>query len=315
MSSRICCGPHASEEGDSSKKILNSKKATRMSLRRIIDLIVSSYRSGTLSRPRVRAVLLFSVGIYLILMLGLGYAWYSAQWASNGFHFFNDWPEWKQLDKFAHFFWTFQVSALATRLLVWAQSDGRKAAMGGAALGFMFVSCVEIPDGFSEDYGASLFDILANALGCSAFIAQSLLWKRIMVWPKFSFHQTMFAPLRPNVLGDGIMEEILKDYNGQTFWYSLQIPKLPFPHWITLAVGVGAEGMIHGRDAENAAANFSPTRKYFLSFDLNLTGIKTESRLLNSVLYVFNIIKSKRPIKHETHREVGLMQIFVVVAG
>jgi hypothetical protein len=266
-----------------------------MSLRRIIDLIISSYRSGTLSKPRVRGVLLFSISVYLVLMMGLGYAWYSAQWASNGFHFFNDWPEWKQLDKFAHFFWTFQVSALASRLLRWAQIDGWKAAIGGAAMGFMFVSCVEIPDGFSEAYGASLFDILANALGCSAFLAQTLLWKRVMVWPKFSFHQTLFAPLRPNVLGDGILEEVLKDYNGQTFWYSVQIPRLRLSRWVTIAVGVGADGMIHGRDAENIAANFSPTRKYYLSLDLNLAGIKSTSPVLNSFLYVFNIIKFPAP--------------------
>ncbi len=266
-----------------------------MSLRRIIDVVVASFRSGTLHNPRVRAVLLFSISVYLILMLGLGYAWYSLQWASSGFHFFNDWPEWKQLDKFAHFFWTFQVSALASRLLLWAQVDARKAAIGGAVMGFIFVSCVEIPDGFSADYGASIFDILANTLGCVAFVAQNLLWGRIIVWPKFSFHQTMFAPLRPNLLGNGILEEILKDYNGQTFWYSVQLSKLPFPHWITLVVGVGADGMIYGRDAENLAANFSPTRKYYLSLDLNLSHLKTSSPWLNSLLYAFNIIKFPAP--------------------
>src|SRR3954465_9029361 len=116
-----------------------------------------------------------------------------------------------------------------------------------------------------------------------------------MIWPKFSFHQTLFAPLRPNMLGNGILQEILKDYNGQTFWYSISVPKLPLPHWITIAVGVGAEGMVYGRDAENLAAGFSPIRKYYLSFDLNLTNIKTSSRAFNSFLYVFNIIKFPAP--------------------
>ncbi len=264
-----------------------------MSLRRIIDVIANS--GETPRSKRVRLVLLFSLGIYLALMLVLGYAWYSDQWASNGFHFFNDWPEWKQLDKFAHFFWTFQVSGVASRLLLWADVGARRAAMGGAVMGFLFVSCVEIPDGFSEDYGASLFDIMANALGCLAFLGQNLLWQRILIWPKFSFHQTIFAPLRPNVLGDGLLEEILKDYNGQTFWYSLQLSKLPLPRWLTLAVGVGADGMIYGRDAENIAANFSPTRKYYLSLDLNISHMKTTSRALNSFLYVFNIIKFPAP--------------------
>jgi hypothetical protein len=262
-----------------------------MSLRRIIEL----FRSGGFQQPKVRAVLLFSVGVYVVMMLVLGYSWYSNQWAKGGFHFFNDWPEWKQLDKLAHFFWTFQVSAIASRLLVWAQLDNRKAAVGGAIMGFLFVSCVEIPDGFSQDYGASVFDLLANALGCIAFIVQGLLLRKILVWPKFSFHQTVFAPLRPTMLGDGLLEEILKDYNGQTFWYSVGVPMVPLPRWVTIAVGVGADGMIYGRDHENLAANFSPTRRYFLSLDLNLSHIKTSSRALNSVLYIFNIIKVPAP--------------------
>ncbi|MFN7601964.1 MAG: DUF2279 domain-containing protein, partial [Bacteroidota bacterium] len=56
--------------------------------------------------------------IYAALVLALSLAWYKDQMIEP-FHFFNDLPEWKQLDKLAHFFWTFQVSALVFRLLSW----------------------------------------------------------------------------------------------------------------------------------------------------------------------------------------------------
>ncbi len=249
---------------------------------------------GKSSNPRVRAVLLFSTGIYLVIMLALGYAWYADQWISH-FHFFDDAAEWKQMDKFAHFFWTFQVSAVAARLLTWARLSSRPAARLGALLGLLFVSCIEIPDGFSQAYGASLYDILANLLGAAAFAGQNLLWGKIRIWPKFSFHPTSFAALRPSMLGDGLLSQVLKDYNGQTFWYSVNIRQLPLPRWLTLAVGVGAEGMVYGRDHENELINFSPYRKYYLSVDLNLEWLKTSSKFLNSVLYVFNIFKFPAP--------------------
>jgi Predicted periplasmic lipoprotein (DUF2279) len=239
-------------------------------------------------------VLLFSTAIYGMVMLALGYAWYAPQWISS-FHFFDDLGEWQQMDKIAHFFWAFQVSALATRLLQWATMDEARAARTGAILGFLFVSGIEVADGFSTAYGASVFDVAANALGASAFLGQRVIWKKILVWPKFSFHPTMFAPLRPDVLGTGFLEEVLKDYNGQTFWYSFRIPKLPLPAWLTLAVGVGAEGMIFGRMGENEAMDLHPHRRYFLSIDIDLSHIQTSSKLLKALLYIPNIIKLPAP--------------------
>ncbi len=265
-----------------------------MTIKKVIRAFVQSFSTTKFNKPRVKGVIIFSFAIYCVFMMVLGYAWYSRQWVS-GFHFFNDAPEWKQMDKFAHFFWAFQVSALAARFLVWAKVNEKTSALAGAILGFLFVSSIEIFDGFSDRYGASLFDIFANAMGCAGFLGQRMIWKKINIWPKFSFHPSSFAPLRPAMLGDGFLEEVLKDYNGQTFWYSASFKSLPLPTWLTLAVGVGAEGMIFGRDHENELLNFSPYRKYFLSVDLNFSHVQTSSKVLNSVLSVLNIIKIPAP--------------------
>ncbi len=261
----------------------------------MIRKFINTIFSQRLSLPsRLKGVLAFSFGVYGMLIISLGYAWYSRQWGSS-FHFFNDAEEWKQMDKVAHFFWAFQVTALATRLLSWAQLNEKAALLLGVVLGFFFVSSIEILDGFSDRYGASWFDILANTLGCAAFAVQRLLWKKIKIWPKFSFHTTAFAPLRPAMLGNGFLEEVLKDYNGQTFWYSAEIKKIPLPSWLVIAVGVGAEGMVFGRDPQNELMNLSPYRKYFLSVDLNLSQVKTSSGVLNAALNVLNVIKFPAP--------------------
>lgn len=242
-------------------------------------------------------------------MLALGSAWYSPQWVST-FHFFDDLPEWKQMDKLAHLCWTFHVSVLAARLMRWAGLENPRAGRAGALMGFCLVSGIEVFDGFSVAYGASVYDILANALGAMAYLGQQAFWKNIFLWPKFSFHPTAFAPLRPDVLGNSWLEEMLKDYNGQTFWYRVRIPKLPLPRWLNLAVGTGADGMIYGRDFQNQAANLNPERKYFISVDLDFSYISTPSRPLRSLLYVINIIKVPAPTLELSARGVRFHAIY-----
>lgn len=261
-----------------------------MSFRNILE----KFSDPGFKTKRFKVILTLCFLAYVILVAGLDIAWYSNQ-KTESFHFFNDWPEWKQLDKFAHLFWTFQACALATRLLGFAQLRERSILFGGTILGFIFVSSIEIGDGFSEHYGASVFDILANATGSILFVSQRLLFREIRIWPKFSFHPTSFAPLRPEILGNNLLTEILKDYNGQTFWYSVRFKKLPLPSWLTIAVGVGAEGMVYGRDAQNEIMGFSPYRKFFLSVDLDLTHYRSSSKILNSVMYGLNIIKFPAP--------------------
>jgi hypothetical protein len=85
--------------------------------------------------------------------------------------------------------------------------------------GICFLTAVEVLDGFSSEWGASSGDIIANASGTALFVSQELLWKE-RGSPKFSFHTTQYAQYRPNVLGSSLAEQILKDYNGQTYYFS-----------------------------------------------------------------------------------------------
>jgi hypothetical protein len=64
-------------------------------------------------------------------------------------------------------------------------------------------------------------DIIANASGTALFVSQELLWKEQRITPKF--HTTQYAQYRPNVLGSSLAEQMLKDYNGQTYWLSVNL--------------------------------------------------------------------------------------------
>ncbi|HQQ96314.1 MAG TPA: DUF2279 domain-containing protein [Cyclobacteriaceae bacterium] len=265
-----------------------------MTTREVIKRFFADVDVHALRTPRAIRVLIFCGLVYASLVMALAYAWYNRQWGTS-FQFFDDLAEWNQLDKLAHFVWAFHITAVATRLLTWAKVNPSTAIVTAFILSWIFISSIEVLDGFSVDYGASMYDILANTLGCSAYLMQSILWQQIRIWPKFSFHPTAFAPLRPTMLGNGFLEEVLKDYNGQTFWYSFQVPWLRLPSWLVIAVGIGAEGMVYSREAENVLHDFSSHRKYLLSVDVDLSRIQVKGRWMRAVLWPLTMIKFPAP--------------------
>ena len=159
---------------------------------------------------------------------------------------------------------------------------------------------IEFLDGFSSQYGASWGDLAANAAGAGFLYGQYALWREVRIHPKFSFHQTDYSGVRPDALGNGLPEEVLKDYNGQTYWLSVDIYKFGrresrFPKWLNVAVGYGAENMIYATDQSNTNFGFDSYRQFFLSIDFDMTHIKSQSPLVNSLLYLVNMIHLPAP--------------------
>jgi uncharacterized protein YfiM (DUF2279 family) len=229
-------------------------------------------------------------------LYGLNELWYSNN-PRQSFAFFNDNAEWKQMDKAGHFYSTFYISYAADAALRWTGVKDRKAALIGSLVGFGVMLPIEIMDGYSAAYGASVGDLVANAAGASLYLGQTLIWTELRIYPKFSFHQTDYAPVRPNVLGDNFVSEMFKDYNGQTYWLSFDMDKfIRFPKWLNLAVGYGAEGMVYARDEQNIEAKIgTPYRQYYLSIDFDLRAIRTRSKFLKGVIEVVSIIKLPAP--------------------
>lgn len=246
------------------------------------------------SKRRVRTVAITSVGLYGVSLIGMNELWYKKS-EQTGFHFFNDNNQWLQIDKTGHFFTSFHLSRAAVDVWKWAGLPDKKAQLYGSLTGIVFMTPIEILDGFSDDFGASWGDFVANSAGSGLVLGQYLLWDEIRIQPKFSYHNTGFAEQRPNVLGSSFQESLLKDYNGQTYWFSFDVYAfLPettkFPKWLNVAVGYGGKEMLFATRKDNEAIGLDPYRRYFLSLDLDLMHFKTKSKFLNSVLYVLNVI-------------------------
>ena len=256
--------------------------------------------SDSLNRPRLNTIVLSEASIGAITLLGLNQLWY-ADFERSKFHTINDNSAWLQMDKLGHVFTSYQLGKYGSHLLNWSGVSERDQLFYGATLGFSFLTAVEVLDGYSKEWGFSWGDILANGSGTGLYIGQELLWKEQRIALKYSFHQTKYAKQRPDKLGETYLEQTLKDYNGQTYWLSANLHSFfkesKIPKWLNVAVGYGAEGMLTGtKDVDNQVLTSNERyRQYFLSFDLNLSKISTNSKLLRSILDVFNVIKIPFP--------------------
>lgn len=248
------------------------------------------------NKKRLKGFVLGSTVVYSIALVGLNESWYKDS-GRQSFQVFNDNAEWKQVDKLGHFFSAFYLSYGTSQALRWCNVKPKKSDLIGSLVGFGVMIPIEIMDGFSEAYGASTGDLVANAAGAAFFLGQSRLWNEIRIYPKFSFQQTDLAPLRPSVLGHGMPEEIFKDYNGQTHWLSFDMDKfIRFPRWLNLAIGYGAEGMVYARDGQNLDAGYPLAyRQYYLSIDFDLRAIKSRSKAVNTLIFIASMIKLPSP--------------------
>jgi uncharacterized protein YfiM (DUF2279 family) len=252
-------------------------------------------QQDSLNRKRLTAVIVTTAVGVPVTYAGLYQLWYKNS-PRQPFTFFNDNAEWKQIDKAGHFISSFYLSYAGSQVLKWSNVTPTKSDMAGALAGFLITAPIEIFDGYSAAYGASTGDLIADAAGPLFFIGQKQLWSEIRIQPKISFHRTGYAKLRPTLLGDDVISEMVKDYNGHTFWLSVDVDKFTkFPKWLNFAVGYGAEGMVYARDAENTLNGYDNYRQYYLSVDFDLTAVRTRSKVVKTLLFVASAIKLPAP--------------------
>ena len=246
-----------------------------------------------------------SLGIsYGASMTGLYSLWYK-DYPMGNFHLFDDNEEWLQVDKVGHFASAYYLGKWGIDLFRWTGMERKKAILIGGSTGWVFLTTIELFDGFSDQWGFSVGDMAANTAGTALSIGQELLWDEQRLKLKFSFHQSDFAQYRPDQLGESFTENIFKDYNGQTYWISANIASFlkketGFPKWLNLAFGYGAEGMTGARNniislKAGDTTIFPRYRQYYLSPDIDLTRIPTRNKTLKTIFGVIGFLKVPAP--------------------
>ena len=243
---------------------------------------------------------LYTAGVYGVGLVGLNALWYKSYERSN-LRSFNDNKVWLQMDKLGHVYSTFTLSKLSYELYRHKDEASRKQALLYSGLSsFAFLTTVEIFDGFSKEWGFSWGDFAANTAGIGLLTAQEYFFKKQIVQLKYSFYPTEFSKYRSEVLGSTLLEEAFKDYNGQTYWASVNLNSIHSkikPKWLSLSFGLGADQMIFAnqRSVIFNGREYEAVRQYYLSLDVDWTRIETKKTWVKWMFKVANCIKIPAP--------------------
>jgi hypothetical protein len=246
-------------------------------------------------------------GAYAASMTGLYYLWY-ADFPQSRFHFFNDNKEWLQMDKAGHVFTAYMAGSIGYQAAKYSCFDENTSVFLGGSLGLIFLTTIELFDGFSEQWGASWGDAIANTLGYGLFVGQQYFFKEQIVKLKFSFSPSPYAVYRPNLLGSNVYTQVIKDYNAQTYWLSFH-PESIFrrnsenilPDWVNVSLGYSADGMLGGFSNPIKGIDgvkypfFERQRQFYFSLDIDFNKIHTNSKFLKKVFYLANFAKIPFP--------------------
>jgi len=260
---------------------------------------------------KLKHLVISESAVFSLALVCLNELWYKNYPKSN-FHFVNDNSSWLQMDKFGHAATSYYGGVNGIKLYKWAGLEYIKAVWVGGLTGFLFNSTIEILDGFSANWGASLGDVFANSMGSLLAISQELFWKEQKVMLKYSYSKSVIADSNNELFGNTILQRSLKDYNGQTYWLSLNINSLfeleksSFPKWLNFALGYSGNGMI---SAQNKTGD-NRYRQFLFSLDVDLTRINTKNKFLKKLTHVFSFVKIPFPTFEFSNNQLKLHSIY-----
>lgn len=252
-----------------------------------------------------------TAGAYAGAFAVLSTVWYQ-QYDRTGFHTFDDAGEWLQMDKLGHAWFTYYLNGLSTGAWGWAGLPEQQAVLAGSITTMGFVTIIELLDAYSAKWGWSWADVGANVFGTSLFALQQLHWKEQRIRYKFSVHfkeyPTDLKQRSDDIFGATVAQKLLKDYNAQTYWLSTSLrsffPRSGLPAWLNVSAGYSAEGMLGGFenigfDDEGKRTFYRPDirryRQWYLAPDIDLSKIRTKSKVLRTVFTVFSSFKFPAP--------------------
>jgi uncharacterized protein YfiM (DUF2279 family) len=254
-----------------------------------------------------------TAAFYTLTLLLLKKQWYKKK---VPFHSFNDNGEWLQMDKIGHMTTAYCMSRGGYELMRWSGVGEGASTLTGGLLALLFQTTIEVFDGHSEGWGFSKGDMAANLAGTALFVGQQYGAGQQVVTLKYGFRKTIFPQYRPNLLGQSVGQQMLKDYNGQQYWLSVNLASvLPvgpaFPRWLNMDVGYSGSGMIGGHEnprvleKDGNEVKFERYRQFFISPDADLSRVGTFSPSLQRFIGTAQFFKIPAP-SLEYNKQTGM---------
>ena len=242
----------------------------------------------------------------VISLVGINEVWYK-NYARSDFHFFDDLKEWNGMDKIGHACTSYQLNKVSHSLF--KKNNIKKPLLKSSVYTFGYMLGVELLDGYSTEWGFSIYDVIGNGLGTILYTFQERKFKNQPFKIKFSSNKSTYASCRPSLLGENRLQQILKDYNGQTYWLTFNYNELwnkriKLFDYIDFAFGYSIDGFTGGHNNPEISScnclisncnNLKRTSQFIFSVDLNTSKIKNKHPILGKFLLPFDIVKIPFP--------------------
>ena len=270
--------------------------------------------SNTLNNIKLTAVVASQAAVIGGTLYALNEIWYK-DYGRSGFHVKDDMGVWCQVDKSGHVYSAYSLAGPLSKMYKWAGVSSKRSALYGTAGSLAVLIAIEFMDAYSAEWGFSYGDMGANVLGAGMYLGQELIWEKQVFQLKFSTQFKNYSPAlleerAQQIYGTNFAERLLKDYNAQTYWLSVDVNTFykRWPSWLNIAVGYGAEDMYGAyyntwKDAEGKYHDMSSIHRYrqvLLSLDINLANINTRSKFINTVLDCLTIKIPAPAIEYNT---------------
>lgn len=204
--------------------------------------------------------------------------WWKGTWVPFHVNWSQDWSYALGADKLGHATFPFMASRAYGMAFRWCGMDTTASVWASSGLALAYQSYIEVRDGFSQDYGFSPSDMVANVLGAGLPVAQHYVpalrpfTLQVSFWPSQAFRQ-------------GSHNAIIDDYTSTTHWVSVTMADVVpsdwtwYPQWLNLAVGHSVENL-DGKGGGNHV--------FLLSLDWNLQRLPGIPAWLRDVFHVLH---------------------------
>lgn len=224
-------------------------------------------------------------------------------WGEQGrdFHFEFDFEYAKNLDKLGHFASGVAMGELFYQGYHWAGfSESTSYLMAGSSA-FLTHVAIDIKDGFSPQWGFSIFDVMSGTLG--GFYPMAKRYVPIFKYFDLKMSYWVNSHAYYNSSDTGVATD---DYVNQTYWCSFKIYRmLPYaarryyPEWLAFAVGLSIDDGVYEINPETHRHmyHYKDVGKYevYLALDYDFEAFRPHQLWARNLVKALNYFKFPAP--------------------
>lgn len=204
----------------------------------------------------------------------------------------------KNLDKVGHFYGGRIGGDLFSEAVKWSGKSENSAYLWGGVFSSSIQFFIEIKDGFSPNWGFSIYDFMAGSLGSfypyfqskSKFL--SALDCKFSYWRKDDYYNKTLKRSSP----------FLDDYMNQTYWFTFNPKRFnlqsKWPKWLGISVGVGVDNKLNDYYT-GILTDYGVLGKggyeLFIAPDIDFTGLLPKTPFWQKTAKFMNYIKFPAP--------------------